>query len=150
MVSNEERREVVEGISSDNVFGVELPKDYNGKVIPLDTEILYEKNGLVFYVSDFRYSPKSKEWSACGGYTGNKNGWCAETNTFLLTTPDSWDKLIDDLRNAAEGDIVACAYLSPEGEGCTKCQANATRECTRIAFTDILSRIERLRRASDD
>lgn len=79
-----------------------------------------------------------------------ENGWCTETNAFLPTTPDSWDKLIDDLRNAAEGDIVACAYLSPEGEGCTKCQANATRECTRIAFTDILSRIERLRRASDD
>lgn len=67
-------------MSSDNVFGVEPPRDANGKVIPFDTEILYEKNGLVFYVADFRYSPKSKEWFASGGYTGNKNGWCAETN----------------------------------------------------------------------
>ena len=31
MVSNEERREVVEGISSDNVFGVEPPKGTNGE-----------------------------------------------------------------------------------------------------------------------
>lgn len=135
---------------SDNVFGVEPPRDANGEIIPLDTETLYETDGQVFHVLAFRYSPKSKEWFASGGYTGNKNGWCAETNDFLLAPPDSWDKLIDDLRNAADGDIVACAYLNPEGEGCTKCQANATRECTRIAFTDILSRIERLRRASDD
>ena len=137
-------------MSSDNVFGVEPPKDANGKVIPFDTEILYGNNGLVFYVADFRYSPKSKEWFANGCYAGNKNGWCYETNDFLLTPPDSWDKLIDDLMNAAERDIATCAYLSPEGKGCTKCQAKATRECTRTAFTDILSRIERLRGASND
>lgn len=150
MVSDEEHREVVEGISSDNAFGVELPKDYNGKVIPLDTEILYENNGLVFYVADFRYSPKSKEWSACGGYTGNKNGWCAETNTFLLYPPDSWDKLIGDLRNAAEKDIATCSYMSPAGKGCTECLAKATRNCTRSAFANIADRIERLRGASND
>lgn len=150
MVSNEERREVVEGISSDNVFGVELPKDANGKVIPLDTEVLYDKHENVFHVVDFRYSPKEREWLASGGFTGPKDSWCLDTNRLLLATADSWEKLIDDLRNAAEGDIVACAYLNPECEGCTKCQANATRDCTRIAFTDILSRIERLRIASDD
>ena len=135
---------------SDNLLGVELPKDANGKVIPLDTEILYENNGLVFYVADFRYSPKSKEWFASGGYTGNKNGWCAETNDFLLAPPDSWDKLIGDLRNAAEKDIATCAYLSPVGKGCTKCLAKATRDCTRKVFADITDRIERLRGVSND
>lgn len=66
-------------MGSESLLGVELPKDANGKVIPLDTEILYEKNGQVFYVSDFRYSPKAKEWFASGNYTGRKNGWSAET-----------------------------------------------------------------------
>lgn len=137
-------------MSSDNVFGVEPPKDANGEVIPLDTETLYETDGQVFHVLAFRYSPKEGEWSVRGGYTGAKNGWCACTDRFLLAPPDSWDKLIDDLMNAAERDIATCAYLSPEGKGCTKCQAKATRECTRTAFTDILSRIERLRGASND
>ena len=137
-------------ISSDNVFGVEPPRDASGEVIPLDTETLYETDGQVFHVLDFRYSTRRGKWFASGGYTGDRNGWCIETDKFLLTLPDPWGKLIDDLRNAAEGDIVACAYLNPDGEGCTKCQANATRDCTRIAFTDIISRIERLKRASDD
>lgn len=134
---------------SDSLLGVEPPRDANGKVIPFDTEILYGNNGLVFYVSDFRYSTKAKEWFANGCYAGNKNGWCYETNDFLLTPPDSWDKLIGDLRNAAEKDIAICAYLSPDGEGCTKCQAKATINCTRSAFADIADRIERLRGASN-
>lgn len=137
-------------MGSDNLLGVELPKDANGEVIPLGTEILYEKNGQVFHVADFRYSPKAKEWFASGGYTGNKNGWCAEANRFPLAPPDLWDKLIGDLRNAAERDIATCAYLSPEGKGCTKCPAKATRECTRTAFADIKDRIERLRGGSND
>lgn len=49
---------------SDSLLGVEPPRDANGKVIPFDTEILYGNNGLVFYVSDFRYSTKAKEWFA--------------------------------------------------------------------------------------
>ena len=77
-------------MSSDNVFGAELPKDASGKVIPLDTEILYENNGLAFRVADFRYSPKAREWFANGCYAeGSKNCWCAETNDFLLAPPDS-------------------------------------------------------------
>lgn len=138
-------------MSSDNVFGAELPKDASGKVIPLDTEILYENNGLAFRVADFRYSPKAREWFANGCYAeGSKNCWCAETNDFLLAPPDSWEKLIGDLRNAAERDIATCAYLSPDGKGCTKCQAKATRNCTRSAFADIADRIEGLRGASND
>lgn len=136
--------------SNDNWFGIEPPKDANGEIIPLDTETLYETDGQVFHVLAFRYSPKGREWFASGGYTGNKNGWCADTNRLLLAQPDSWDKLIGDLRNAAEKDIATCAYLSPEGKGCAKCLAKATRDCTRRAFADIADRIERLRGVSND
>lgn len=137
-------------MGSDNLFWVELPKDANGEVIPLGTEILYEKSGQVFHVADFRYSPKAKEWLASGSYTGSKNGWCVETNNFLLAPPDSWDKLIGDLRNAAERDIATCAYLNPADEDCTKCPAKASPDCTRIVFADITDRIERLRGVSND
>ena len=30
---------------SDSAWGIEPPKDAEGKVIPLDTEVLYSKNG---------------------------------------------------------------------------------------------------------
>lgn len=83
-------------MSNDSCFGVEPPRDANGKAIPFDTEILYEKNGQVFYVEDFRYSPKAKEWFASGGYTGNKNCWCIETNNYLLAPPDSFEKIAED------------------------------------------------------
>lgn len=50
------------------MLGVELPKDANGKVIPLDTEILYTKNGQVFQVGEFHYSTRVNRWFAYGHY----------------------------------------------------------------------------------
>lgn len=136
--------------SNDNWFGIEPPKDANGEVIPLDTETLYETDGQVFHVLSFRYSPKEGEWSVRGGYTGSQNGWCAYTDRLLLAPPDSWDKLIGDLRNAVEKDIATCAYMSPAGKGCTECLVKDMKHCTRSAFADIADRIERLRGASND
>lgn len=137
-------------MSSDNVFGVEPPKDADGKAIPLDTETLYETDGQVFHVADFHYSTKESEWSVRGGYTGAKNGWRAYTNRLLLTPPDSWDKLIDDLRRAVDssGYSVECCYLDPEDEGCRKCPANG-KQCKKYAFSDIADRIEKLRESDD-
>lgn len=137
-------------MSSDSAWGIEPPKDAEGKVIPLDTDVPCSQSGKVFEVKAFHYSLKVKKWFVYGRYRGAERSGCGETDRFFLAPPDSWDKLIDDLRNAAERDIAACAYLSPEGKGCTKCQAKATRECTRTAFTDILSRIEKLRESDDE
>lgn len=137
-------------MSSDSAWGIEPPKDAEGKVIPLDTEVLYDKYENVFHVVDFRYSPKEREWRASGGFTGPKDSWCLDTNRLLLAPTDSWEKLEEEVRNAAEKDIAPCAYLSPDGKGCTKCQAKATRACTRTAFADIADRIERLMGASND
>lgn len=136
-------------MSSDNVFGVEPPRDASGEVIPLDTETLYETDGQVFHVLSFRYSPKEGDWSVRGGYTGSKNGWCAYTDRLLLAQPDSWDKLIGDLRNSAGRYMAACAYFNKAGEDCDKCQSAGAENCTDSAFTDIADRIERLRGASN-
>lgn len=137
-------------MSNDNRLGVEPPKDANDKAIPLDTETLYSTNGHIFHVNHFRYMTKEKRW-VVSGYLEQGCKCCADnTFYFLLTPPDSWDKLIGDLRNASEKDIATCAYLSPAGKGCTKCLAKATRNCTRSAFADIADRIERLRGVSND
>lgn len=137
-------------MSNDSWFGIEPPKDAEGKVIPLDTEVLYDRSGKALSVDVFSYAVKRKRWVAVGTYEQPLEYKSGDTEWFSLAPPDSWEKLIDDLRNAAERDIATCAYLSPEGKGCTKCQAKATRECTRTAFTDILSRIERLSGANND
>ena len=131
--------------SNDNWFGIEPPKDSSGEVIPLDTEILYETDGQVFHVLDFRYSTRRRKWFASGGYTGDRNGWCIETDKFLLTTPDSWGKLIGDLRNSAGRYMAACAYFNKDGEDCDECRSAGAGSCTSSAFAEIADRIEKLR-----
>lgn len=133
----------------DNWLGVEPPKDANGEVIPPDTEMLYTTDGQTFHVNNIKYVTKKKRWETYGYFERDFGFDEGCTNDFLLAPPDSWDKLIGDLRNAAERDIAPCAYLSPEGKGCTKCLAKATRNCTRRAFADIADRIERLRGVSN-
>lgn len=130
-------------MGSDNVFGVEPPKDASGKVIPLDTEVLYDKYENVFYVADFRYSPKGREWFASGGFTGDRNGWCIETDEFLLAPPDSWEKLEDD---ALKGQ---CTYFGASGNSvtCTNCEHSlqATgRLCWENMQIDLVKRAKRL------
>nr|DAJ80570.1 MAG TPA: hypothetical protein [Caudoviricetes sp.] len=130
-------------MSSDNVFGVEPPRDASGEVIPLDTDTLYETDGQVFHVLAFRYLPKGREWSASGGYTGNKNGWCADTNRLLLAPPDSWEKLEED---ALKGQ---CTYFGASGNSvtCTNCEHSlqATgRLCWENMQIDLVKRAKRL------
>ena len=136
----------------DDWLRVEPPKDANGKVIPLDTEVLYSQSGKVFEVESFRYSLKVKEWLAYGRYRGAEaeRSGCGETNRYFLTPPDSWDKLIDDLRNSSGRYMAACAYFNPAGEDCDECRSAGAENCTDSAFSDIADRIERLRGVSND
>lgn len=131
-------------MGSDSLFGVEPPKDADGKVIPLDTEVLCSQSGKVFEVGGFRYSLKVKEWFAYGRYRGAERSGCGETESFLLTPPDSWEKLIGDLRNSAERSMVTCAYFNPAGKDCDECQSAGAKNCTSSAFSDIADRIEKL------
>lgn len=134
----------------DNWFGVEPPKDANGEAIPPDTEVLYTTDGQTFHVNNIKYMTKKKRWETYGYFERDFGFWEGCTDKFLLAPPDSWDKLIKDLRNAAEKDIATCTYMSPAGKGCTKCRSMTTRNCTRNAFSDIANRIERLKGDGDD
>ena len=143
MVSNEERHEVVEGISSDNVFGVELPKDANGKVIPLDTEVLYDKYENVFHVVDFRYSPKEREWLASGGFTGPKDSWRLDTNRLLLAPTDSWEKMEED---AKKGPCTYFGKIKDISTVCSRCPHGKKTglNCGQNMKLDLVKRAKRL------
>lgn len=137
-------------MSSDSAWGIEPPKDADGKVIPLDTEVVYSKDGQAYHVADFRYSPKAKEWFVCGRYRGSERTWYDETDCYLLAQPDSWDKLIGDLRDAVsdQDSSPECRYSNPGSERCEKCPA-FYEDCLGYAFTDIADRIEKLRESDD-
>ena len=64
---------------------------------------------------------------------------------------DSWEKLIDDLRNAVSSSKYACecVYLNPGKDNCEKCPA-LNQVCSGYAIADILARIEKLRGESDE
>lgn len=140
-------------MSRDSAWGIEPPKDAEGKVIPLDTDVLYSESGKVFNVECFRYSLIDKEWLAYGRYRGSEaeRSGCGETNHYFLTPPDSWDKLIGDLRDAVsdQDNSPECRYSNPGSERCEKCPA-FYEDCLGYAFADIANRIEKLRESDDE
>lgn len=82
---------------------IELPKDAEGRDIPLDIKVLYDKDNTKLTVRSFDFKSY-----------GYNNGWtvfCALGPNFMaqpygsrelhLHRPDSWEKLLDDLDNAA-------------------------------------------------
>ena len=118
---------------------VELPKDAEGREIPLDTECLYTCNGEKQEVISFTYYRR-------------KDRWEVETDTHIvnsinlyITPPDSWEKLEEDLDKCIETDDT-CRYYSESGI-CAKCTRpdNDGCGCTTVMFSDIKKRIRKLR-----
>lgn len=128
---------------------VELPKDADGREIPLDTVALYDDSGNVhsvlrfIYTTDFNLSDK---WI---------NSWIAVVDDYKvakpeqmhLTKPDSLEKLLEDLdRGAGKPGCEACAYLGWLDQSCVSCVTeDDDTTCERTALRDIASRIRKLR-----
>lgn len=137
---------------------IELPKDAEGREIPLDTKILYNEDGKCFKVNRFTYSVVQTmpglKWGVV--FMDCQYDYCS---SFYLTppeTPDSWEKLEDDLDRAVEsggaGDesifqSMACAYMNRDGEMCGDCKFwnKYVRNCTNQMLEDVVSRIRKLR-----
>lgn len=132
-------------------MSVELPKDAEGREIPLDTVALYDDDGNVHSVLRFIYTTDfdlSDKWI---------NSWIAVVDDYKtakpeqmhLTEPDSWEKLEEDLGRAAERDAVVscCRYFT--ADKCADCPIRGnTSGCLHkeeLAFGDILNRIRKLR-----
>ena len=129
---------------------IALPRDAEGRDIPLDTKVLYDKDDTELTVRSFDFKSD-----------GYNNGWtvfCALGPNFMarpygsqelhLHRPDSWDKLLDDLENAANGrDNAECCYTHREhieiGEQCNGCRLYSP-ECAYLAYADIAARIRKL------
>ena len=126
---------------------IELPKDAEGREIPLDTNVLYNEDGKCFEVNRFTYSVVQTmpglKWGVV--FMDCRYDYC---NSFYLTppeTPDSWEKLEADFDKCIETDD-SCRYYSASGI-CAKCTRpdNDGDGCTTVIFNNIKKRIRKLR-----
>lgn len=130
---------------------ITLPRDAEGREIPLDTKVLYDGDGNAKEVQAFDYSPVESIWRVLllGDFI------LFLTYDMHLTPPDSWEKLLDDLDNAAKGgDNAECCYMRRDGiEVGTQCPGcrlyeqveDIVSECSYLAYGDIATRIHKLR-----
>lgn len=123
---------------------VELPKDAEGREIPLDTALLYgEVSGDEYEVVCFNFSPSMRRWRV--KLKRRDDVGIYATDAFTLSKPDSWEKLEEDLDKCIETDDT-CRYYSESGI-CAKCTRpdNDGCGCTTVMFNDIKNRIRKLR-----
>ena len=126
---------------------VELPKDAEGREIPLDTDALYDKNGERLAIYAWEYMPKLKhsKWRVL--FLFDESGVKYYPDDYYLTPPDSWEKLLDDLDAAGDArHQEACAYFNRDKDVycCTSCPVGKD-DCVLIAMRDIASRMRKLR-----
>lgn len=128
---------------------IELPKDADGREIPLDTTVLFGGNDNAYnitgwiYVTDFNLSN-----SAAGQWRALTDKFTKIDPKFMYLTPsDSWEKLLEDLDAAGDARYQeACVYFhrDKDEDGCTSCPGGEDG-CARIAMRDIADRIRKLR-----
>ena len=123
---------------------ITLPKDAEGREIPLDTKVLYDEDGRELEVDRFTYLVTQSMAELKWGFVLKdcRANYCS---SFYLTPPDSWEKLEKDLGNGADGATPFCSYAGNEICACSKCRFGSARKCTRRIFTDIRDRVRKLR-----
>ncbi len=130
-------------------MSIELPKDAEGREIPLDTKVLYDRHGDVYEVACYVYAVRQtisrRIWDA-----KMLDGTIRYTTSLYLTPPDSWEKLEEDLGRGADAlNYEACAYFGKSACDCSSCVADKGETCERVAMRDIADRIRKLRGEGD-
>ena len=123
---------------------IELPKDAEGREIPLDTQVLYDSDGIEFFTDKSMYMRVTDEWWFFGHFGSSISTHRGAATRLHLTTPDSWEKLEEDLDKCVAKN-TACMYFSKNGT-CQSCSiSNITTGCSPKIIEDIVSRIRKLR-----
>ena len=122
---------------------VELPKDAEGREIPLDTVVLYDKDGKRREVDWYTFYPDKDRWDVVLADSSAH----FSPNNLSLTQPDSWEKLENDLGKIANnpGEVV-CAYFDRERNDCDGCKLESCEcACSYAFLRDVIERIRKLR-----
>ena len=86
------------------MIDVELPKDAMGREIPLSTKFLYHLDGERVKVASFNYWPEYKEWHV--KWSSDRLIDSDLASEFLLSQPDTWEKLEDDIYSAVMSEYL--------------------------------------------
>lgn len=128
---------------------VELPKDAEGREIPLDTALLYgEVSGDEYEVVCFNFRPSMRRWMV--KLKRRDDVGIYATENFTLSQPDSWEKLEEDLQRidtGGSGWFCMYAGYDKDDDSChSECKFFEDKTpCDRQAARDIVSRIRKLR-----
>ena len=137
---------------------ITLPRDAEGREIPLNTKKIYDEDGNEQRVVRVEYDPCNHGW----GFVVSKDGSsgfgfiCAEYAYLEKPAPpDSWEKLLDDMERAIHTPdpdtyaSITCGYFDSANMDCAECERkhDICREtCNDAAWMDIAARIDKLRR----
>jgi hypothetical protein len=126
-------------------MSVELPKDAEGREIPLDVDALYKENGKRVEVYRWNFVRGNRyKWTF--GLLFDYPNCPLYPQDYYLTPPDSWEKLEEDLDRGADAlNYEACAYFGKSTRACSSCIADKGKTCESVAMRDILARIRKLR-----
>jgi hypothetical protein len=124
---------------------ITLPKDAEGKEVPLDTKTLYDEYGNQWDVAKFIYD-LSGETTDSKWTVEYKNGVRRFISQMYLTQPDSWKKLEEDLDKCISNND-SCCYYSKSGMccDCTVDSSSIDYRCDSLVFNSIKERIRKLR-----
>lgn len=122
---------------------ITLPRDAEGREIPLDTKVMYFKDGSEHKVAKWAFYP----YEGIGWVADLKDGATTRSHDpgFLyLAPPDSWEKLLEDLDRCINGNSL-CMYYSPSGN-CSGCTifGDKSEGCAAKALGTIKDRIRKL------
>lgn len=123
---------------------VELPKDAEGREIPLDVEFLYNANGES--VKPYSFTFRRYDGFCWEMHLVGVQDLVYDPKSFYLTPPDTWEKLLEDLDAACDArNQEDCAYFNGDKDVycCTSCPGGKDG-CVLIAMRDIASRIRKL------
>lgn len=134
-------------------MSIELPRDADGREIPLDTVALYDDDGNAHNIRRFIYTndfDSSDKWI---------NSWTTVADDYKVAKPeqmhltplDSWEKLeedlciVEDFKGTSYLDGPACAYARSIGKSCGECKLYGGTSYVGKMCADIASRIRKLR-----
>lgn len=135
---------------------ISLPKDAEGREIPLDTTVLFDEYGNKLCVKRIDFGSFSREWmfrliEIDGGILRTRALYPEQVYLENPVTPDSWEKLLEDLSRCESSPFTdSCAYYDKEDVDCSLCPAVEASSCSTSAFKNIAARIRKLRGDDDD
>lgn len=135
---------------------INLPRDAEGREIPLDTRKIFDEEGNEWHVMRVEYNPRAHKWRFAASKDGSSRFFYeGYAHLEKPATPDSWEKLLDDLKNAADAanrslSASCCTWFNGD-KGCVDCPADEVNDetCGSQFVNDIADRISKLRGEDD-